>query len=80
MKSLGKDKTFFDNMKEIGLQKFLAPAALVILYVFFGFFGRNFFSYSTLVNILDSSYYRGFVAIGFSFVIIPGGIALSVGT
>ncbi|NQT58870.1 MAG: ABC transporter permease [Bacteroidetes bacterium] len=80
MERLGKDKTFFDNMKEIGLQKFLAPAALVILYVFFGFFGRNFFSYSTLVNILDSSYYIGFVAIGVTFVIITGGIDLSVGT
>lgn len=80
MESLRKDKTFFDDMKEIGLQKFLAPAALVILYIFFGLFGRNFFSYSTLVNILDSSYYIGFVAIGVTFVIITGGIDLSVGT
>ncbi len=62
------------------LQKFLAPAALVILYIFFGIFGRNFFSYSTLVNILDSSYYIGFLAIGATFVIITGGIDLSVGT
>lgn len=62
------------------LQKFLAPAALVILYVFFGIFGRNFFSFSTLVNILDSSYYIGFLAIGATFVIITGGIDLSVGT
>ncbi|MBN2655950.1 MAG: ABC transporter permease [Spirochaetales bacterium] len=68
------------NIRDIGLQKFLAPAALVILYVFFGIFGRNFFSYSTLINILDSSYYIGFIAIGVTFVIITGGIDLSVGT
>jgi len=80
MDSVNKDKTFMENLKDIGLQKFLAPAALVILYIFFGIFGRNFFSYSTLVNILDSSYYIGFIAIGVTFVIITGGIDLSVGT
>lgn len=80
MGSNKSDKSWFDNAKEIGLQKFLAPAALVILYIFFGLFGRNFFSYTTLVNILDSSYYIGFLAIGVTFVIITGGIDLSVGT
>jgi ribose transport system permease protein len=33
-----------------------------------------------LVNILDSSYYIGFIAIGVTFVIITGGIDLSCGT
>lgn len=65
---------------EKNLQKLLAPTALVIVYLFFGFFGRNFFSYATLVNILDASYYIGFAAIGVTFVIITGGIDLSVGT
>jgi ribose transport system permease protein len=80
MESIGKEKNWIEKMKDIGMQKFLAPAALVILYIFFGFFGRNFFSYTTLVNILDSSYYIGFLAIGVTFVIITGGIDLSVGT
>jgi len=80
MDSLNKNKTLWDNMKEVGMQKFLAPAALVILYIFFGLFGRNFFSYTTLVNILDSSYYIGFISIGVTFVIITGGIDLSCGT
>lgn len=62
------------------LQKFLAPATLVILYIFFSIFGNNFFSVATLVNILDSSYYIGFLAIGATFVIITGGIDLSCGT
>ncbi len=68
------------RLKEKGLKWILAPAALVILYVFFGLFGRNFFSYNTFVNIIDSSYYIGFIAIGVTFVIITGGIDLSVGT
>ena len=72
--------TMKDRMKGIGLQKLLAPIALVIVYLFFALFGRNFFSYTTLVNILDSSYYIGFIAIGVTFVIITGGIDLSCGT
>jgi ribose transport system permease protein len=65
--------------RTIGLQKFLALGTLIILYVFFSIFGKNFLSVSTLVNILDSSYYIGFLAIGMTFVIITGGIDLSVG-
>jgi len=65
---------------ERGLKSALAPAALVILYVFFGIFGRNFFSYSTLIDIIDASYYIGFIAMGVTFVIITAGIDLSIGT
>ncbi|MFP4376309.1 MAG: ABC transporter permease subunit [Spirochaetales bacterium] len=68
------------EMKEKALKWALAPAALIILYVFFGVFGRNFFSYPTFVNIVDAAYYIGFIAIGVTFVIITGGIDLSVGT
>lgn len=75
---LGKGS--FQRFKEKGLKALLAPAALIILYLFFGIFGRNFFSYVTLVNIIDASYYIGFISIGVTFVIITGGIDLSVGT
>lgn len=68
------------KMKKLDLQKLLAPAALVILYVFFCIFGKNFSSGSTLVSILDSTYYVGFMAFGITFVIITGGIDLSLGT
>ncbi len=66
--------------RTVNMSKLLAPLALVIVYAFFAIFGRNFFSYTTLVNILDSSYYIGFIAIGVTFVIITGGIDLSCGT
>jgi ribose transport system permease protein len=65
---------------ERSMQNALAPAALLILYVFFGIFGRNYFSYPTLVNIIDAAYYIGFIAMGVTFVIISGGIDLSIGT
>jgi Ribose/xylose/arabinose/galactoside ABC-type transport systems, permease components len=69
-----------NSLKSNSLQKILALGALVVLYVFFSFFGHNFFSIATLVNILNSSYYIGFLAIGETFTIISGGIDLSVGT
>jgi ribose transport system permease protein len=75
-----KDMVELNKKKGLNLQKLLAPLALVIIYAFFSLFGRNFFSYTTLVNILDSSYYIGFLAIGVTFVIITGGIDLSCGT
>jgi ribose transport system permease protein len=68
------------RLREQGLKWALAPAALVILYTFFAIFGRGFFSYSTMVSIIDAAYYIGFIAIGVTFVIITGGIDLSIGT
>lgn len=67
-------------LKRFDTTKLLAPAVLVILYAFFSLFGKNFFSTDYLVNILDGSYYIGFMAIGVTFVIITGGIDLSLGT
>ncbi len=75
-----EDLKLREEKRGINMQKLLAPLALVIIYVFFSIFGRNFFSFTTLVNILDSSYYIGFIAIGVTFVIITGGIDLSLGT
>jgi ribose transport system permease protein len=68
------------NSKKVNWQKLLAPLALVILYVFFSIFGNNFFSTDMLKNILESSYYIGFMAFGVTFIIITGGIDLSLGT
>lgn len=66
--------------KKLDFNKILAPMVLIILYIFFSIFGTNFFSKDYLINILDASYYIGFMAIGVTFVIITGGIDLSLGT
>ena len=65
---------------KIDMQKALAPAALVILYVLFAIVGNNFFTWDTAENILQSAYYIGFMAFGVTFIIITGGIDLSLGT
>lgn len=61
-------------------QKLVALSALIILLIFFSVFGQNFAQYSTIIGIFNSSYYIGFLAIGMTFVIITGGIDLSIGT
>jgi len=66
--------------KNFQLQKLLPFAVLFILYTFFSIFGRNFFSADMALVILSVSYWIGFLAIGVTFVIITGGIELSIGT
>jgi len=43
MDKLSKKRSVGKGFKGFEIQKYLAPAALVILYIFFGIFGRNFF-------------------------------------
>lgn len=66
--------------KGFDTQRLVAVLALIVLYIFFSVAGPNFFQYSTLISIFDSAYYIGFMAIGVTFVIITGGIDLSIGT
>ena len=61
-------------------QKFIAAVALFIIYLFFFVSSTAFRSTDTLTSIFDASYYIGFLAIGVTFVIITGGIDLSIGT
>ena len=67
-------------IKNMQLQKLLAFAVLVALYIFFAIMGRNYFSVDMALVILASAYWIGFLAIGVTFVIITGGIDLSIGT
>ena len=61
------------------LNKLLAPAALVLLIVFFSFASDTFLTARSLTLILESSYFIAFLAIGVTFAIITGGIDLSIG-
>ena len=67
-------------VKAIGTQRLVALIALIVIYISFGLLNNKFFSYATMVNIFDASYYIGFMAIGITFVIATGGIDLSIGT
>lgn len=77
-----KKNPLLDNpvVKAIGTQRLIAILALVVIFLFFCLKSPSFRQYSTFVSILDASYYIGFMAIGITFVIITGGIDLSIGT
>ena len=61
-------------------QKLLAFASLIVLMVFFSLASPNFLQTDNLVSILQATAVNGVLAIASTFVIITGGIDLSVGT
>ncbi|MFD0617228.1 ABC transporter permease [Paenibacillus sp. GCM10027629] len=61
-------------------QKILAFASLIVLIVVFSLSSSNFFVFDNLVGIMLSTAVIGVLALGSTFVIITGGIDLSVGT
>ncbi len=62
------------------LQQSLAFGTLIVLVVFFSIFGNNFLTWSNISGILLSTAVIGILALGTTFVIITGGIDLSIGT
>ncbi|WP_127998188.1 ABC transporter permease [Piscinibacter defluvii] len=61
-------------------QKLLAFASLLVLMIFFSVASPNFMQADNLVAILQATAVNGVLAIACTFVIISGGIDLSVGT
>jgi ribose transport system permease protein len=62
------------------IQQSLAFATLVVLLIFFSIASSNFFTTSNISGILLSTAVVGILALGTTFVIITGGIDLSIGT
>jgi len=63
-----------------GLQQLLVFGSLILLVIFFSIASDNFFHFSNIIGILLSTAVIGVLALGSTFVIITGGIDLSVGT
>jgi ribose transport system permease protein len=62
------------------LQQLLAFAGLIVISAFFAIASPVFFNYGNITNILFSTVVIGTLALGTTFVIITGGIDLSIGT
>lgn len=62
------------------LQQFLAFASLIVIFIFFSVASPNFLNYGNVTAILFSTVVIGTLALGTTFVIITGGIDLSIGT
>ena len=76
----GEKIKYTSSGRKFDFQKLLAPAALVILFAFFMVAGESFRTMTTMKAILENSYYIGLLAFGVTFVIMTGGIDLSLGT
>src|SRR5437763_16606081 len=62
------------------VQRVLAFGALIALFVVFSVASPNFLQFDNIVGILLATSVNGVLALGVTFVIITGGIDLSVGT
>ncbi len=62
------------------IQRVLAFGALIALFVIFSLASPNFLQFDNMIGILLATSVNGVLALGVTFVIITGGIDLSVGT
>jgi ribose/xylose/arabinose/galactoside ABC-type transport system permease subunit len=69
----------FNKINLSGLKKYTVMFVLAILMVLFSFTSPYFLTFRNLANIVNQNTYFIIVAIGLSFVMIGGGIDLSVG-
>lgn len=67
-------------LKGVGGQEFIVVLVIIALVIFFSIMSPSFRRYTTLVSILDYSYYIVLMAIGVTFPLITGGVDLSIGT
>ncbi|MDD4219257.1 MAG: ABC transporter permease [Sphaerochaetaceae bacterium] len=72
-------KNVVDPTKKVDLQKFVVFGVAVLLFGFFAILRPAYASYSNIMTIVLSTCVNGLLAIGVTFVIITGGIDLSVG-
>lgn len=67
-------------VKMIGGQRLVVILVIIALFAFFCMKSTTFRQYSTLLSIIDMSYYVSFIAIGVTLCLITGGNDLSIGT
>ncbi len=66
--------------QRLGGQNIVVLLIVIGLFAFFSAVSPNFRRYSTLLSILDYSYYITLIGIGVTFPLITGGVDLSIGT
>lgn len=67
-------------LSKLGSQEFIVFLVVIALFIFFCAMSPNFRKYTTVLSILDYSYYIILMAIGVTFPLITGGVDLSIGT
>ena len=75
-KAAKKNKAF----SSLAAQKLIIFATLIVLIIFFAIMSPNFLLIDNIISILLATCVNGLLALGVTFVIITGGIDLSIGT
>jgi ribose transport system permease protein len=77
-----KDDTIIKdrNTRSEAIQRLMAFGALIIIFIGFSFASPYFCTFRNIIGILIATAVNGLLAIGVTFIIISGGIDLSVGT
>jgi ribose transport system permease protein len=70
----------FTTIRSDAIQRVLAFGSLVLMVIFFSIASENFLTIPNVNGILLAATVNGVLALGATFVIITGGIDLSVGT
>lgn len=76
-----KTQNYFKELfRSEAIQRILAFAALIVLIIYFSIQSENFLQWNNIVGIFLATSVNGLLALGVTFVIINGGIDLSIGT
>lgn len=67
-------------IQRMGGQQFIVFLVVIALFALFSLLSENFRKYTTVMSMLDYSYYIVLMAIGVTFPLITGGVDLSIGT
>lgn len=68
------------NFSSLSAQKLIIFATLIVLIIIFALLSPNFLLVDNIISILLATCVNGLLALGVTFVIITGGIDLSIGT
>ena len=66
-------------IKKLGFNRLVLCLVLLVMYLFFALFAKNFVSYNRILSAMNYAYFLGFLALGVTFVIATGGIDFSIG-
>ena len=77
---MGTENNNLENFKRIDFSKYAPLFALIVLIVLSAVASEHFLKFRNITNILRQVSYTGTIALGMTFVIVAGGIDLSVGS
>jgi ribose transport system permease protein len=77
---MGTKTINFDKLKRVDFSRYAPLLALVVLVLLSAIASEHFLKFRNITNILRQVSYTGTIALGMTFIIVAGGIDLSVGS